>query len=1533
MNTSKSIDTPTTDLISSQTSNTSNTTSSITSSFSQDSSTIHSGGSVSTQKRRLTNLSFLSLSPSSAAQLTPSSSNKHNPTNTTNTTTNTTNTVLGTTTMSTKNKSIMMNTTSTNASNASNATNASNASSTPTSLQSDNISQITTPPTHSKSNNGNNSSNHRLTLSPLSFTSPQQQQQQHGKLSFLARYDNNDDDDEMVVEENVPLDVQEDTHENDLKEEHDDDDDDDDMDVITTVDNNNNGTHVITTLDNNNNDDDDMYTDCSMTPTTPTNDIPMNFCPTVNPSPSFTSVPTTTTTTVTTTATNATTVNTTSDTPLNTSSNNNKGNIPTPEQPQPQHQQSSPSFHHKIKSRLTPKDYEGIYLLKQIFPTNSQDELEQMHYDRVYKGTSISGGSEGSEGGGRETTPMSKGGDNENDGSKIRRAVVEKVSVCDKENIPYVTNAEKDMTVSSPSCIRDKSDKENQDIKISSSLSFHNKQPEEDNQDIKDNNHQHQEEKQFFASDFMDGLTNNVVDVDNVNDDCEEEQEAVDPLPIEHECGSTREDNDEDHDSASSVDDDDDSIDDVICKTPAKSKRFALTLNLPESSSSSSLSSEEEEEEENQDLSQVEYVDEGLQVGGEDNLKVQGKMIDMTSSSSSTQGKHKEDMEHNHPEDKQFFTSDFIDGLMDDNVGDLNANVKEDDCEEQQELDPPIEHECGSTKDDDYASSSDDSINDMIRKTPAKANRFVLTLNSPESSSSEEEDEDDQDKEDNQQEEKQFFSSDFIDGLTNDAVDVDANADDDYEEQKDVVDSPIENKYSSTKDDDSASSSNDSIDDRIRKTPAKAKRFVLTLSSPELLSSSEEDEIDEEDNEVICIDSAPSLKADNEDEVISINTDYTPSPIYSKMNKNQLETSFQGTPSSRRMTVLLSPESGKKDIQEPESSWVFKKKTKEYCLKDSQSAKIILPKKVYKKLFDYQRVGVHWMATLHENNIQGGILGDDMGLGKTIQTASFLAGMMRSKNIKNALVICPPSLLDSWRRETEGTFRHCLNSYMIEVIDSKVKKPERPLISREALECSSDCPYLIISSHSLVSSSPIDFLGGNRDLCLNWDYVVVDEGHAIKNHNTKLHKSCVQIASHKDTHRLLLTGTPIQNNMKELWALFSFVSNNGLFGPLKRFQAQFGTPIENGRNKNATEWTIKTADACTERLQNIIKPHFLQRLKNDVLKNNLPPKHELVVWTQLTTQQRKRYEDYLKDSGDVAAVLSGETRSPLVAISWLKKLCGHSSLVTNDIELDNDFLDGSGKLQVLLSLLQSLKRDGHRTLVFSQSTKMLDIIEAILTDESIEFGRIDGKTEMRDRQQLVDRFNNHDYPEMDVMLISTKTGGVGLTLTGADRAVIYDPSWNPAEDSQAVDRCYRIGQKREVIVYRFITAGTIEEKMYEKQVFKDGIRRTVTAADATERHYSETELHQLFELMPEGICKTLDKATKMNQDDTIIQKEDISLHEKVVGISFHDVFYNNIVDVDAKESTPPTSFGGSRKIAKNMNDVRNEAQPLGRKLS
>lgn len=194
------------------------------------------------------------------------------------------------------------------------------------------------------------------------------------------------------------------------------------------------------------------------------------------------------------------------------------------------------------------------------------------------------------------------------------------------------------------------------------------------------------------------------------------------------------------------------------------------------------------------------------------------------------------------------------------------------------------------------------------------------------------------------------------------------------------------------------------------------------------------------------------------------------------------------------------------------------------------------------------------------------------------------------------------------------------------------------------------------------------------------------------------------------------------------------------------------------------------------------------------------------------------YEKYVVDGGKVAAILSGELSSPLVAITWLKKLCDHPSLVDDCGHLwgRDDLILNSAKLNILVDLVLRLKKSGHRCLIFSPSTKILDIVEKVLGSK-INLGRIDGSVNGKQRQIIVDQFNDNEKT-YEALLISTKAGGVGLTLTGADRAVLFSPSWNPADDNQAVDRCYRIGQRKNVTVYRFITAGTVEERMYEKQV-------------------------------------------------------------------------------------------------------------------
>ena len=538
--------------------------------------------------------------------------------------------------------------------------------------------------------------------------------------------------------------------------------------------------------------------------------------------------------------------------------------------------------------------------------------------------------------------------------------------------------------------------------------------------------------------------------------------------------------------------------------------------------------------------------------------------------------------------------------------------------------------------------------------------------------------------------------------------------------------------------------------------------------------------------------------------------------------------------------------------------------------------------------------------------------------GKTFTTLTYLGGLMRANTIANALVVAPVSVLRSWYKEAHKVLiqHKCVPQGLeIHIVASDMKRSNRQRLLRAALQ-SRHKPYLILSTYGLVARDALDYC---TESCY-FDYIVLDEAHQIKNTAAQVTKSCHRIAR-RHSRRILLTGTPIQNNLRELWALVDYATFGHVLGPLKRFLQRYGDVIELGRNKNASQITLDQAAKANQELQTLLQPHIMQRFKQDILKDVLPPKREYVVWTRLAPPQRRLYHDYVQHNHAVKGVLSGELKSPLEAITWLKKLSGHVLLVDPQYDRQvstlqrmsvTELLQQSAKLQILVDLVDQLcRKGGHKTLIFSQSTKLLDIVEHILLQQHYSVLRIDGSVPESQRQDRVDQFNDA-ADSSQIMLLSTKAGGLGLTLTGADRAILYDPSWNPSDDRQAVDRCYRIGQTRPVEVYRLIAAGGVEEKMYEKQVFKDGLNRVVTTTSANvHRYFDKYELSRLFHLAPEGECSILQE---LQQGESCTLHKFFQNHTGVLGVSSHDAIYAEQLPENNNSSTPFATRGKAQRV-------------------
>ena len=521
-----------------------------------------------------------------------------------------------------------------------------------------------------------------------------------------------------------------------------------------------------------------------------------------------------------------------------------------------------------------------------------------------------------------------------------------------------------------------------------------------------------------------------------------------------------------------------------------------------------------------------------------------------------------------------------------------------------------------------------------------------------------------------------------------------------------------------------------------------------------------------------------------------------------------------------------------------------------------------IPGDIYPSLFNYQKTGVQWLWELYSQQV-GGIVGDEMGLGKTIQIIAFLAGLHYSRKLtRPVIIVAPATVMKQWVNEFHTwwpAFRvsilHASGSGMIDIGREAEREDEllsmlpgsshRKPVSKAQKSAKRIVDRVVAEGHVLVTT--YSGLQSYAELLIpvDWEYAVLDEGHKIRNPNTAITIYCKEL---RTANRIILSGTPMQNNLVELWSLFDFVFPMRL-GTLVNFRQQFEIPIRQGGYANASNLQVQTAMKCAETLKDTISPYLLQRFKVDVA-SDLPSKSEKVLFCKLTKLQRESYERFL-DSDELKAIMNGK-RQVLYGVDILRKICNHPDLQdhkTLSIKPGYDYGNAakSGKMQVVKELLQLSKEQGHKTLLFAQHRIMLDILESFIRNMSgFKYYRMDGNTPIQSRQGLVDDFNKN--PEIHVFLLTTKVGGLGINLTGANRVIIYDPDWNPSTDIQARERAWRLGQKREVMIYRLMTAGTIEEKIYHRQLFKTFLTNKILRDPKQRQTFQMKDLHDLFTL-------------------------------------------------------------------------------------
>ncbi|KAB2062753.1 hypothetical protein ES319_A10G173700v1 [Gossypium barbadense] len=541
------------------------------------------------------------------------------------------------------------------------------------------------------------------------------------------------------------------------------------------------------------------------------------------------------------------------------------------------------------------------------------------------------------------------------------------------------------------------------------------------------------------------------------------------------------------------------------------------------------------------------------------------------------------------------------------------------------------------------------------------------------------------------------------------------------------------------------------------------------------------------------------------------------------------------------------------------ASKVTEEEEDEECLKEEEDGLsgntrlVAQPSCIQGKMRDYQLAGLNWLIRLYENGING-ILADEMGLGKTLQTISLMGYLHEYRGITGPhMVVAPKSTLGNWMNEIR---RFCPVLRAVKFLGN----PEERRYIREELLVAGKFDVCVTSFEMAIKEK-------SALRRFSWRYIIIDEAHRIKNENSLLSKT---MRLYNTNYRLLITGTPLQNNLHELWSLLNFLLPE-IFSSAETFDEWFQISGENDQQE------------VVQQLHKVLRPFLLRRLKSDVEKG-LPPKKETILKVGMSQMQKQYYRALLQK--DLEVVNAGGERKRLLNIAMQLRKCSNHPYLFQGAEPGPPYTTGdhlitnAGKMVLLDKLLPKLKERDSRVLIFSQMTRLLDILEDYLMFRGYLYCRIDGNTGGEDRDASIESFNKPGS-EKFVFLLSTRAGGLGINLATADVVILYDSDWNPQVDLQAQDRAHRIGQKKEVQVFRFCTEYTIEEKVIERAYKKLALDALVIQQGrlAEQKTVNKDELLQMVRFGAEMVFSSKDSTITDEDIDRIIAKGEAATAE------------------------------------------------------